>query len=66
MEVFFCLDIVRNFFMQYEDFEERKIIRDHKLIAMRYLKGVFIFDMMAISHYPIYEICKRSDSVDHD
>jgi hypothetical protein len=65
MEVFFCLDIVRNFFMQYEDFEERKTIRDLKLIAKRYLKGVFLFDMLAIFHYVIYEICKRTD-IDQD
>lgn len=53
MEFFFLLDIIRNFFMEYEDFEERKIIRDHKMIAKRYLKGAFIVDLIAILHFPV-------------
>ena len=56
MEVCFALDIVRNFFMQYEDVEEQRIVRNFKLIAIRYLKGDFFVDVLAISRFPLYLI----------
>ena len=53
MEVAFGIDIIRMFFMQYEDVEEQKTIRNLKLIAKRYLKGDFIVDVLAISRWPL-------------
>lgn len=49
LEVFFALDIIRNFLMQYVDPEEQKVIKSLKLIAKRYLKGRFVLDILAIS-----------------
>lgn len=60
MEVCFLIDIVRNFFMQYEDVEEQKTVRNLKLIAKRYLKGDFVVDLLAISKTPLLEICRDS------
>ena len=60
MEVCFAIDIIRNFFMQYEDIEEQKIIRNLRLIAKRYLKGDFAVDLLAISRFPLHEIFKDS------
>jgi hypothetical protein len=56
MEVCFGLDIIRNFFMQYEDVEEQKTIRNLKMIAKRYIKGDFVVDMLAISRLPFHLI----------
>jgi len=53
MEIAFCIDIIRNFFMQYEDVEEQKTIRNLKLIAKRYMKGDFLVDLLAISRAPL-------------
>ena len=53
MEIAFCIDIIRNFFMQYEDVEEQKTIRNLKMIAKRYLKGDFVVDLLAISRSPL-------------
>jgi len=52
MEVCFLIDIIRMFFMQYEDIEEQKTVRNLKLIAKRYLKGDFAVDLIAISRFP--------------
>ena len=56
MEVAFAIDIIRMFFMQYEDVEEQKTIRNLKMIAKRYLKGDFIVDVLAISRYPLQQL----------
>ena len=54
MEVCFALDIVRNFFMQYTDPREpRKPIRDFYRIAKNYFKGSFLYDLIAISAWPL-------------
>ena len=49
MEVFFALDILRYFLTQYVDPEEQKTVRNLKLIAKRYVKGGFIFDILSFS-----------------
>lgn len=56
MEVAFAIDIIRMFFMQYEDVEEQKTIRNLKLIAKRYLKGDFVVDVLAISRLPLQKL----------
>lgn len=53
MEISFLLDIIRNFFMQYEDIEEQKTVRNLKLIAKRYIKGDFMVDLLAVSRFPL-------------
>ena len=60
MELCFALDIIRNFFMQYEDIEEQKTVRNFRLIAKRYIKGDFFVDLFAISRFPLHEIFKDS------
>ena len=53
MEVFFFVDLVKNFFLEYTDPREpRKPVRDLYLIARNYIKGAFIFDMIACSGWP--------------
>ena len=54
MEVCFCIDIVRNFFMQYTDPREpRKPIKDLFKIAKHYIKGSFFFDLIACLAWPL-------------
>ena len=64
MEVLFLIDIIRMFFMQYEDVEDAKTVRNLKLIAKRYLKGDFAVDVIAISRYPLRELLQDSWSQD--
>lgn len=47
IEVCFFIDIVLNFFLEYKDDEDFKPVRDLKKISIRYIKGVFIFDVLA-------------------
>jgi len=47
IEFCFFIDIVLNFFLEYKDDEDFKPVRDLKKIAIRYIKGVFIFDVLA-------------------
>ena len=60
MEVFFGIDILRNFFMQYEDVEEQKTVRNLKMIAKRYLKGDFLVDLLAFARNPLTEVWRDS------
>ena len=60
MEVCFGVDIIRNFFMQYQDDEEQKTIRNLKMIAKKYLKGDFLVDVIAISRIFLNEVFKDS------
>lgn len=64
MEIFFALDIARNFLMEYVDPEEQKTIRNIKMIAKRYLKGVFIVDILAFSPFFLRSVVE--DSWDED
>ena len=51
VEVFFWVDLILNFFQEYKDPETYENVRNHKLIAKRYIfKGYFVFD--AISVFP--------------
>ena len=40
-------DLVMNFFVAYENPVSGEIITDHKKIALRYLKGWFVVDLLA-------------------
>lgn len=54
MEVFFALDIIRNFLMQYtEPTEPKKPIRVCSKIASHYVKTSFVYDMVALSATPL-------------
>ena len=54
MEIFFCIDIVRNFLTQYTDPREpRKPIKDVFKIALHYVKGSFFFDLVAVMAWPL-------------
>lgn len=64
MEIAFLLDIIRCFFMQYEDIEEQRTVRNLKLIAKRYIKGDFLVDFLAIIRFPLDKILQ--DSVPRD
>lgn len=55
MEAFFLIDILKTFFLQYQDDEDRKPVRDMRLIAIRYLKGRFFIEVIAISTIPLKE-----------
>jgi hypothetical protein len=46
VEFFFLIDIILNFFTKYKSKKEREV-KDLKKIAKRYLKGMFIFDVIA-------------------
>ena len=55
VEAFFVIDLVLNFFQEYKDPETYENVRNHKLIAKRYIfKGYFIFD--AVSIFPFTAI----------
>ena len=61
METFFVVDLVKNFFLEYTDPREpRKPVRDLFLIARNYIKGAFIFDMIACSGWPFRYIVRGS------
>lgn len=54
MEIFFIMDIVKNLFMMYRDPRDpRKYISELTKIVWHYLKGAFIFDMLAVLAWPI-------------
>lgn len=64
IEIFFALDIARNFLMQYVDPEEQKTVKNLKMIGKRYLKGVFIVDVLAFSPFFLRSVVE--DSWDED
>lgn len=47
MESLFLLDMVFNFLEEYLDEETYTYVTDLKKISLRYLKGKFIFDLLA-------------------
>ena len=54
MEICFILDIFRNFFTQYTDPRQpEKPVTDLVQIWRRYARGPLIFDLMAISAWPL-------------
>ena len=54
MEIFFIIDIVSHLFMMYRDPRDpRKYISDITKIIWHYLKGAFIFDLLAVLAWPI-------------
>lgn len=54
MEVVFIMDIVKNLFMMYRDPRDpRKYISELGKIVWHYLKGAFIFDLLAVLAWPI-------------
>jgi len=59
IELCFATDIFLNFFLQYKDEKDLKPVREHKLIALRYLKGFFFVDFLAT--LPLVYIIGKSD-----
>nr|XP_043633868.1 potassium channel SKOR-like [Erigeron canadensis] len=57
-------DIVLQFFVAYRDSQTYKIILSRRLIAIRYLKSHFIFDLLACMPWDIiYTTCGRKEEV---
>ena len=56
MDSIFGIDIVVNFATSYYD-EDFKLIDDRKVIASKYLRGWFIFDVIAI--FPFETLIKQ-------
>lgn len=52
--VFFALDFIFNFFQEYPDRETFQRIRNHYKIAMRYLRGMAIFDFLATFPFDVF------------
>jgi len=48
VEIAFLIDMIFTFFQEYISSEDYRPVRDHKLIALRYLKRYFIFDLIAL------------------
>jgi len=53
-EILFGIDIVVNFFVEYQDKGSGETVRNWYAITMRYVKGTFLWDLLAI--FPFYEI----------
>jgi hypothetical protein len=47
VEVWFFLDMIFCFFQEYKDTESYKVVSQFKMIALRYLKKSFFFDLLA-------------------
>lgn len=60
IEGFFFLDLLFCFFQEYKDEETYTIISDVKKIAKHYVKGSFVFDLLAI--IPIQELIEWNRS----
>ena len=52
--VFFALDFVFNFFQEYPDRETFQRVRNHYKIAMRYLRGMAVFDFLATFPFDLF------------
>ena len=61
IEGLFLIDLIFCFFQEYKDEETYTIISDVKKIAKHYLKGSFIFDLLAI--IPIQELLNMGKKV---
>ena len=48
IEGLFYLDFIFNFFQTYQDEETFEIITDRREIALKYIKGWFIIDLLSI------------------
>ena len=64
MEACFVIDMLTNFFMEYEDQISRKTIREFNKTVKHYIKGDFLFDLIAILRYPLSQLFKDSWSED--
>ena len=51
IEIFFIIFIILQFMQEYQDPETFTIIRDHKKIALRYIKGWFFIDIISTIPY---------------
>ena len=60
MEIAFIIDLCKNFFTQYIDLNTNKPVKDLFKIVVRYLKGPFFFDFLAILAWPIRAIFHNS------
>ena len=48
VEYLFILDFILNFFQCYKDEESMSVIKDRKMIALKYLQGWFLIDFVSI------------------
>ena len=53
MEVLFLIDVLVSFITEYQDEELQKPVRDIKKIARRYIASSFVFDVLALSTFPL-------------
>lgn len=51
IDFFFLVDIILTFFSTYLDEQHHQEIKDHKTIAIRYLKSWFVLDILSV--FPI-------------
>ena len=59
IDVFLLIDIVLNFFCAYYDKEEN-LVKNHKLIVIKYLRGWFIIDLISV--FPFWLIVDGKSS----
>jgi hypothetical protein len=52
--IFFAIDFVFNFFQEYPDRETFQRVRNHYKIAMRYLRGMAVFDFLATFPFDVF------------
>ena len=54
IEILFVIFIILQFFQEYQDPETFSIIRDHKKIALRYIKGWFFIDIISTIPFELF------------
>lgn len=54
MEILFLIDMFLQFFLEYRSSERYLPIRDHKKIALKYLKGNFILDTLSLLPFEFF------------
>ncbi|KAK8615441.1 hypothetical protein V6N13_017030 [Hibiscus sabdariffa] len=60
----FLLDIVIRFFLAYRHTHSYRLVYDHRLIALRYLKSRFIVDFLGCLPWDaIYKLCVRKEPI---
>ena len=53
-EILFTFDLIFCFMQEYNDTETYRAVKEIKTIAKNYLKGSFIFDLVAILPFEIF------------
>ncbi|KAI3712695.1 hypothetical protein L1987_71258 [Smallanthus sonchifolius] len=63
-QVAFLIDVILQFFIAYRDPQTYKMVSNHNLIAVRYLKSHFLFDILACMPWDnIYRASGRKEEV---